>query len=813
MKTNLRRCAAFTLVEALVVVAVLGLVASVVIPRIQEGPDAAKLAKLQQDVAIVNNAIDAYSAAGGAQGALNAGNVIEALKQRVQAGVTQEMTGPLGPFLDPRTVTNATDFGWSARFVASPRPRFVTERSSNGIVFSRGLPSPVGGPVASGPPSWLWSYSPGTPGQVTAPVFQPGTIDAATILGTTNTVLAGLNCPLVVPAGGELSLGDFPKLVQIDNSVNPSGSSIAYYRIGTLESPDSGSWILSVGSPFNVNPGSVVTAVAVSIDPSRYYNSTACSEIYGIEPFQLGAIVSAPGSVTYAQAGGRMAGQPQSAPITATITLENIAGIPAPYLSSAYISVRYTLDGSDPIDSATALPVPPFAFNGSFAPLEAPLSLSVWATNTSILIRAAAVSLKPVWFKTSPVAQGTSARVATPLALNVLPANPISLPPRVLVTESGLVPEGMRKYYTANGSAPLTAPVGGSPAAGALVYPSGTNGIAAASLPAATYVFTAQATGPNGYESWFSSDPVVRNYRIITALPSEFVGANISGGDVNGSFRGSIFVSAPANLGIFNAGGQIVKGNLYVPGLPAIEIPGSGNSSKTVVQRGQAYVERGDIPRALLAGKELTASGELAVPQLDTRQIVDLNGAIAPTNYTVKLTKSAFIEGKIYRRADAPPPPAVPVVPEGLPVSTNTVSGVFTNSLPSGIYSNRITMNATNSVLRLGTPGSATQYIFIGNTWNKGRVEVLGPVEVFFLDGFDNRGVVFGSSNNIAVGSTATLRINVMTNNADLTGGGTVYAALWAANSDVTVGNDSFFYGSMYARTLTVAPNGTVDVE
>jgi len=52
-----------------------------------------------------------------------------------------------------------------------------------------------------------------------------------------------------------------------------------------------------------------------------------------------------------------------------------------------------------------------------------------------------------------------------------------------------------------------------------------------------------------------------------------------------------------------------------------------------------------------------------------------------------------------------------------------------------------------------------------------------------------------------------------MTNNADLTGGGTVYAALWAANSDVTVGNDSFFYGSMYARTLTVAPNGTVDVE
>ena len=78
MKTNPQRRAAFTLVEVLVVIAVLGLVATVVVPRIQEGPDAAKLAKLRQDVAIVNNAIDAYLVAGGSQGALNAGNVVEA---------------------------------------------------------------------------------------------------------------------------------------------------------------------------------------------------------------------------------------------------------------------------------------------------------------------------------------------------------------------------------------------------------------------------------------------------------------------------------------------------------------------------------------------------------------------------------------------------------------------------------------------------------------------------------------------------------------------------------------------------------------
>ncbi len=804
------RCTAFSLVEALVVISVIGLVATVVVPSIQQGPNAAKKAKLEQDVVIVNNAIDAYLVAGGSQGALNAGSVIEALKQRVQGGVTWEMTGPLGPFLDPRVVTNATDFEWSARFVTSPRPRFIVERSSNGIVFSRGLPSPVGGPVASGPPSWLWSYSPGTPTQVNAPVFEPGTVDGGTTLGTTNTVLVGLDCPAISPAGGTLTLGDFPLVVEIDNSVNPSGSSIAYYRIGTIDAPESGSWILSVGSPFNVNPGSVVTAVAVSIDPSRYFNSSACSEIYDLDPLELSVSVSAPTGVTYAQAGGQMVGEALLAPITATINLDNVDDIPAPYLSSANFQILYTTDGTDPATSGTALSGP--SFNGSFPSVPVELGLGVWGANTAITVRAAAVSLKPDWFTTSPAAEGTSTRVPTPLALNVIPANPISLPPLVLVNETGSVPAGMRKYYTTDGSAPLTATVGGFPAAGATLY-SGTSGIPGGSLPSTSYVFTAQAAGPEGYESWFSSEPVVRNYNTITTLPSEFVGANISGGDVNGTFRGSIFVSAPANLGIFNAGGEIIRGNLYVPGLPGIETPGSGNKTKTVVQQGQAYVEQGQIPRSLIGGKELTASGELAEPQLDLRQVVDLNGSANPSNYTIKLTKSAYIEGKIYRRADPPPPPAVPVVPEGLPVYTGTISGVFTNALPSGVYSNTITMNATESVLRLGTPGTTTQYIFAANTWNKGSVEVLGPVEIFFLDGFDNKGVVFGDTNNIVLGSTATLRMNVMTNAVDITGGGTVYASLWAANSEVTVGNDSFFYGSMYASTLTVAPNGTVDVE
>ncbi len=801
----------FSLVEALLVVSIIGLIGVVVVPSIQDAPNAAKKTKLEQDVVIVNNAIEAYLVAGGSQGALNPSSVIEALKQRVLGGPTAEMTGPLGPFLDPRVRTNRTDFAWSARFVTSPRPRFVVERSSNGVVFSKGLPSPVGGPVASGGPSWLWSYSPGAPTQVDRPVFQPGTVDSGTALGTTNTVLAGLNCPEILPAGQTYELSSFPLTVELDESVNPPGSSIAFYRIGTVEVPDSGSWVRWVGLPFTVNPDSVVTAIAVSIDPSRYYNSPACSETYDVNPLQLVVQVTPRTGVTYAQAGGQMVGQAQLAPVTATISLANLSSIPPPYLSSSLFAVRFTTDGSDPSASASSEIGP--NFSGSFAPVEVPLGLSLWGGNSTITIKAVAVSLKPAWFTTSAVVDGDNTRVTTPLGLNVVPANPVGLPVRVLVNETGVVPQGLRKFFTVNGANPLSAASGGIPLQPpASLYNDATPPVAA-SLPTSTYTFTAQATGPAGFESWFSSAPTAQNYRVVTTLLSEFVGANVSGGAIKGRVFGSIFVSAPASLGVLNADFQINGGNLYLPGLPGIELPGGGgNQTIRVVGEGDPVPATLNISPTRIAGKEYTADGELAVPQLDTRQIVDLGGSGVPDNYTVKMTTSGFIEGKIYRNVDVPPPPPVPTVPAGLPVYTNSISGTFTNSIPSGVYSNRITMNSTGSVLRLGTPGSVSQYVFSGNTWNKGAVEILGPVEIFFLDGFVNRGVVFGGPENVAPSSATSLRINVMTNTVDLSGGASVYSSLWAGGSDVKVGNGSSLYGSVYAYEMEIAPGGVMDV-
>ena len=818
MKPHPARRTAFTLVEILIVVAVVALASTVALPLIQGVPEAAKKEKLEQDVIIVNNAIDAYLAAGGDPAGLTGANVIGALKQRVSGGMAAEMLGPQGPFLDPTVVTNATDFAWSARLATGARPRFVVENNTQGVIFGQGPAVSVGGAAArpdEARTSWLWTYAEATP-PPQAEAFMPVAVDAGT--GPAGPPLVGvtLQAPVISPSGLTTTIGSFPLPVTIANP-NPEGSSRVYYRA------NEGNFVLYGGSPFNVDPGTAVSAVAVSRDPSRYYNSPAATETYAVVPLQLAVRINAPATVTYAQAGGLMVGLDQLNAVTATITLEdtvNLVGgnidnllvddpgddkyVPAPYLRDANFVIRYTTDGSDPLDSPTSQAGP--AFDGFYTPVSVSLALPAWGTNNTIAIRAIAVSTKADWFVTSPEAAPTTAVIGlTSLPVAIFPQNPIGLPARLQLANTGPVPVGHRTFFTMTGQPPLSMEQAGVPADGAVLYAGPFN-----NANTGDFTLMAQATGAAGFEQWFASSVSLVNYQRLTAVTPDIIGANIRGGDVNGSFRGSIFVAAPADLGIFNAGGRILGGNLFVPGLPGIEIPGSGNSSKTVVQRGAAYVERGDIPRSLIGGKEYTETGQLAQPQLDLRQVVDLSGALTPSNYTIKITKSAFIEGKIYRRSDPPPPPPAPVLPQGLTIYTNAVTGNPATNLPAGVYTNTINVSTAAAVLRLGVAGSLvpSQYVFGSGTWSRGRVEILGPVEIYFTSGFNNTGTVFGATNTVGLTT-----INVISGNVGISSDGAVYATMLALDSNVNVGNGGTFVGALTANILNVAPNGTVNVE
>ena len=797
---------AFSLVEILIVIAALGVLASVAVVSITGVPDEARKAKLEQDVAVVNNAIDAYLAAGGDAALLTEGNVVSALKQRVAPPPGPgEIVGPQGPFLDTRVITKPTDFAWSAFYTTDPQPRFYVLQSRDGVMFDLGQAMAVGGAAERADAArgqWVWDYTTATaPGQAAA--FVPIAIDAG--YTSTNIPLAAvtLDAPVFSPASMlNGNLWEFPLSVSIANP-NPSGSSRIYYKAGT-----GGNYTLYDGTPFTVDPGTTLNAIAVSLDPSRYYNSAASSAEYTVVPLQLAVSIDVPSSVTYAQAGGLIVGQDQQSPAAATITLGN-TNIPAPYLRSANFNVRYTTDGTDPLSSGTAVTGPDFT--GYFSPLSVSLALAAWGTNTSMTIRAAAIAANTAWFESSPGISNDVALATTTLPVTLYPVNPLGLPNYLAISNVGAIPVGVRTYYTMDGSAPLTAEVGGLRNGSAPLYSGSFNpGLSSG------FTFSAQATGPSGYEQWFASPLTAKTYSPLLGVPFDVVGANIGGGDINGSFRGSVFVSAPADLGIFNAGGQILGGNLFLPGLPGIEITGDKKTDdKTVAQQGKPYAGAGE-GTSQIGGKEYMPDGQLAVPQLDTRKIVDLDGPTTPTNYTVKITKSAYIEGKVYRRSGVRPTTAVPPIPAGLSVYTNSViTGTPAATLASGFYSNKISMASSASVLNLGVAGTATtEYVFAGSgNAFKGTINVLGPVKIFLDSSFGSFGVNtvrFGNATN-----ASWLQVVMQTNNSNSISilNGTMYAQILAPGSDMTVKNGATFMGSLYTRSLSVEPNATVNVE
>lgn len=58
--SRIRRPYGFTLIEVMVVVVILGILAAIIVPRIMDAPDKARVAKAKQDIAALQSALNMY---------------------------------------------------------------------------------------------------------------------------------------------------------------------------------------------------------------------------------------------------------------------------------------------------------------------------------------------------------------------------------------------------------------------------------------------------------------------------------------------------------------------------------------------------------------------------------------------------------------------------------------------------------------------------------------------------------------------------------------------------------------------------------
>ena len=535
---NSPRTAAFTMIEVLAAVALIAVLAGGALFMISNSVEAAKERKLAKDVVTLNAALSTFLANGGSlDGASSEAEVIERIKTRAEDDQADQLVGLRSGLLDPRI----TPVVQSDTEASSSKPRVYFHKSKQRFVLAHSGPIGVKEFVLDeqraddpeveherkitvayskkGQDKWVWEYGDHATAANSGPSNLPPGGGNPTLPGPfVDPTAVQLDPPEVSVPGDNYPLTDYEGLEVTLTNPNPPGVSEMFYSVipGVWE---------RYGGPIPIAPGVNLEAQATTIDPDAWSNSETTLDEYRTGPVQLDiAAAFSQSDYDYVSLGGSLVPGSYPPPPTAApgeVTLENEAEIPDRFENSSTFEIRWTMDGSDPLTSSTAITGDPFS--DGFPGQAVPFGIDDWGAGNTLPIKIAAKSLDTNILTDSEVIENPLGRVQLQLAAPLLSvdtfAGEIDL---ALDSSGGQMPTGARIYFTQDGSDPGVAG-DGEPLAGTLY--SGTP-----IKPASSVTVTARTYAPVAYMEWFL--PSEAADESITVLGSDelYVGGEFSAG-------------------------------------------------------------------------------------------------------------------------------------------------------------------------------------------------------------------------------------------------------------------------------------------
>lgn len=314
----------FSLLELIIMIAILGAIIGVAATLLSNDSDASSVAKLESDVATLNQMVALYVADGGSLAGLTSPqSVLDKMKRtrpqsewqqhvgidsgrlldvRLEARITTQQDSSNNPraFWDrtkqrfvmnqaPGSAVSAfyldntlagTDFGTETRTKS-----VVTYNASNGWVWGASVPNPATS-YLNPQPFTNTSPANGFDPNETAPTSSDppanssgGSGDDGSGGGSgggtqANPTLALLPVPIITPAGGTFAFGSFPSSVTINSGGAPSGTSTLNYSI------NGGPWQIYDGSSIPLTPAMILQAQNQTTLPAQYASSAVNTQTY-----------------------------------------------------------------------------------------------------------------------------------------------------------------------------------------------------------------------------------------------------------------------------------------------------------------------------------------------------------------------------------------------------------------------------------------------------------------------------------------------------------------------------------------------------